>query len=128
MTKAKYILFAWAWPIFSILLFVCAMCLLIHEAAFHNGAREQKLYAALGLVVITFVNGMVAVLLSGHYKKPQTDKPLPKIKVKYMKHGSCNDCGCPIKHNDYWCDICIKKDCDQHEDSLDCENSNEKRC
>lgn len=142
--KTKYILFAWVWPIFSIFLFVVALLLLIHEGAFHNGQREVKLYTALGLVIITFINGIVAVLISGHYKKPDerhdfinADEPLPHIKfasdqchpvkIKYMKRGVCNDCGNRILNNEYFCELCINKGCinDRH-DSLCCENSNDK--
>lgn len=76
--KAKYIIFAWVWPIFSIFLFVCAMLLVIHEGAYHNFERTEKVYTALTLLVTTFVNGWIAVLVSGHYKKPN--------KMKNCKH------------------------------------------
>lgn len=124
--KFKYILFAWVWPIFSMLLFVAAMLLLIHEWAFHNFNRPEKAYFAFGLLVITFINGWVAVLVSGHFKKPQKTfeqcldikdfkNILPSgdhpIKVKYMKRGICNDCGNKAMPDQYFCEICITKDC-----------------
>lgn len=71
MIKAKYIIFAWVYPLIAILLFVAAMCCLIHEGAFHNFQRPQKAYYAIGLVIITFINGMVAVLISAHFKRPK---------------------------------------------------------
>jgi len=94
--KIKYFILAWAWPIFSIFLFVCAMCLLIHEGAFHNFNRPQKAYYAMGLVIITFVNGWVAILISAHFKKPKK-KECDHYFVPVGEHNQmgafiCNNC------------------------------------
>lgn len=61
--KTKYIIMSWAWPILSMILFVAAMLLLIHEVAFYNCVRKDNSLFALFGVMLTFVNGFVSIFV-----------------------------------------------------------------